>query len=328
MNVRVSIIVPMYNAENQIKRTLASLLKQTYKNIEILLIDDGSTDRSKDIIKNAFQDKRLTYVYQENSGAPAARNSGLKRAQGDYILFFDADDEMNVQGIEELVETAEANASDIVIGNFTKIDDDGYLLEEDTLTYLLDLLKKETDAEERLRLIAYMDPLPGNKLFKTSFLLENQLEFSELNIAQDVNFFLKAIGYYPKVSFAPGRVFSYRIHEGTISRHYTEKVLDIIPCFEDIETHHFDFYSSFPKVMETNKFNHYAYQLYKLPFFTDKSERKRAHKKLKTAFNQIKLDLIEPHFITVNQAKVRAALTFGPLYTSDLFSKYFKVSQK
>lgn len=87
----VSVIIPTYNAERYIQRSLESALNQTYKNIEIMVIDDGSTDRTADIIKS-YQDTRIIYLYQENQGQGTARNNGIRNSTGKYITFLDADD--------------------------------------------------------------------------------------------------------------------------------------------------------------------------------------------------------------------------------------------
>lgn len=89
----ISIIVPVYNVENYIEKCIVSIINQTYKNIEILLIDDGSTDKSGDICKKwSSKDNRIKYFYKKNSGVCSARNRGLEEAQGAYIGFVDADD--------------------------------------------------------------------------------------------------------------------------------------------------------------------------------------------------------------------------------------------
>ncbi|MEK7075763.1 MAG: glycosyltransferase [Patescibacteria group bacterium] len=98
----VSIIIPAYNAEKYIKTTINSALKQTYQNIEIIVIDDGSTDKTKNIIQS-IQDPRIIYIHQENQGQSAARNAGIKIAKGEYIALLDSDDLFLPQKIEKQV---------------------------------------------------------------------------------------------------------------------------------------------------------------------------------------------------------------------------------
>lgn len=98
----VSIIIPAYNAEKYIKTTINSALKQTYQNIEIIVIDDGSTDKTKNIIQS-IQDPRIIYIHQENQGQSAARNAGIKIAKGEYVALLDSDDLFLPQKIEKQV---------------------------------------------------------------------------------------------------------------------------------------------------------------------------------------------------------------------------------
>lgn len=105
MDKLVSVIIPVYNLENYIENCLNSIVNQTYKNLEILVIDDGSTDRSGEIIKAmAENDTRIVYIRQNNAGVSAARNNGLDRANGDYIMFVDGDDYMHYQAVEILLD--------------------------------------------------------------------------------------------------------------------------------------------------------------------------------------------------------------------------------
>lgn len=116
MQPLVSIIVPVYNAEKYIKLTLASLLAQTYKNLEIICVNDGSKDHSLDILnKMASADNRIKIISQINGGPAKARNSGLNVAQGKYISFVDSDDFVDKEMYTTLVATAEKEQSDIVV---------------------------------------------------------------------------------------------------------------------------------------------------------------------------------------------------------------------
>lgn len=125
----VSIIIPVYNCEKYIKKCLESALEQSYANIEIIVIDDGSQDKSLDIINHIAQGKsNVKIIHQENQGLSAARNTGLENATGDYIAFLDGDDYLGELFIEGLISAAEINNSDLVICGYQKVDSDGQLL--------------------------------------------------------------------------------------------------------------------------------------------------------------------------------------------------------
>lgn len=125
----VSIIIPVYNCEKYVKKCLESVLRQTYKNIEMIVIDDGSTDQSLDIINRSVQGKaNVKVIHQENQGLSATRNKGLENATGDYIAFLDGDDYLGESYIEDLIFAAENNNSDLVICGYQKVDSEGALL--------------------------------------------------------------------------------------------------------------------------------------------------------------------------------------------------------
>lgn len=112
----VSIIVPVYNNENYLDKCLTSLIQQTYNNIEIILVNDGSKDRSEDIcLRYASLDDRVHYFYQANSGVSEARNKGLYNARGDYLLFVDSDDWLTDNAVDEFIRIALEEGADVTI---------------------------------------------------------------------------------------------------------------------------------------------------------------------------------------------------------------------
>ena len=117
----VSIVVPIYNMEKYVGECVKSLVEQTYQNIEILLIDDGSTDSSPEIIdKLALSDQRIRVIHKENGGTAMVRNLGVESAKGEYILFIDADDWLSNDCIEECVKEIKENNLDVVRFNYVK----------------------------------------------------------------------------------------------------------------------------------------------------------------------------------------------------------------
>lgn len=116
----VSIIIPMYNCESYIRRCLDSLIKQTYSNVEIIVVDDGSKDNSATIVKEIqLKSKKIIYIYQENSGPGVARNKAIEVANGKYLLFVDSDDYLSDNYVTSLVKSAEKNNSELVVAGYT-----------------------------------------------------------------------------------------------------------------------------------------------------------------------------------------------------------------
>ena len=168
MNSRVTVIVPVYNTEKYIHKCMRSLLDQTYKNIEIILVDDGSTDRCPQICDEyAAKYQQVRTIHQQNTGVSGARNHGLEMATGTKIAFVDSDDWIQPAMIEEMISAAEEHAADIVICDWMTFNRDEN--EGEAHTQLLD----NNASMEQIRDGFLMDHFPNymcNKLFdKTLF---------------------------------------------------------------------------------------------------------------------------------------------------------------
>lgn len=121
---KVSIIVPIFNCEKYINRCIESLLAQTYDNIEILLINDGSTDSTEKICKEAMEkNNKIKYIYKENGGVSSARNVGIRNATGEFVMFVDSDDTIRPNTISDMIKYADDY--DVIIGNYEKITNKG-----------------------------------------------------------------------------------------------------------------------------------------------------------------------------------------------------------
>ena len=119
---KVSIIIPAYNVENYIEDCLESILNQTYTNIEVIIVNDGSTDGTLEkITPYADKDKRIIILNQENQGVSATRNNGIEIAKGEYFAFFDADDYIPQNAIELFVKESKETDAEIVVSNFIRI---------------------------------------------------------------------------------------------------------------------------------------------------------------------------------------------------------------
>lgn len=192
----VSIIIPVYNAEHYLEGILSDLISQTYQNIEIIIINDGSKDRSAEIIQEfARKDNRIQYIVTENGGPSRARNLGLEIAQGEYIRFVDADDRLPLDSIQNMVDAIERNVeADIVIGNYTIDKQEEYFtgieIEEG-------LLEPKVFAELFVKhMKTFYFGVPWNKLYRREIIEKHQLRFNESVIwCEDVFF---NIEYYSK----------------------------------------------------------------------------------------------------------------------------------
>ena len=118
--IKISVIIPVYNCKMYLRQCIESVINQDEKNIEIILVDDGSTDGSSSICEEyAKKDKRITFVHKKNEGVSVARNVGLKNAKGKYIAFVDADDYINPKTYSKAFEHMEKNNLDLLIWNYS-----------------------------------------------------------------------------------------------------------------------------------------------------------------------------------------------------------------
>ena len=210
--VEISVVVPVYNVEEFLEECLDSIINQTFKDIEIICINDGSTDNSLNILNNyAATDNRFTIISQENSGHAVATNKGINLAKGKYLFLMDSDDILELTAFEETYHYAEENNLDFLI--FQAIN---YVMDEDRY-YESDLysLKKICgkvgnkifDFNDINDLIFDIPVTPWSKLYKTDFIKNSGAEFPEGLIFDDNIFFFeilfnaKRIGIYKKFLF-------------------------------------------------------------------------------------------------------------------------------
>ena len=167
-NPLVSVIVPSYNVEPYIDKCIRSLTAQTYGNIEIIAVNDGSIDKSGAIIEDiAKTDERIRFINQPNQGVCIARNNGIAAATGDYLLFVDGDDYVDPDYIENMVTTAQKNDSDLVISGYTEEGSDK------TQEVIPDSYVKDADEMWAYRIMA-----AWGRLYRKDFWIDNNLSFT------------------------------------------------------------------------------------------------------------------------------------------------------
>lgn len=198
MEPLISVIVPIYNAEQYLDRCIKSILSQTYANLEVILIDDGSSDASSNICKQyELSDRRISYYYQNNSGVSAARNKGLDIAKGEYIGFCDADDWIESDMYEVLYSMINSSQSDIAICSFTvdteqsqgALHDDGEIL----------LFSARDAIIEMNRGVLFAGHL-WNKLFRRSVISGTRLPL-DIAIYEDMCFLSEVFTKCDRVAF-------------------------------------------------------------------------------------------------------------------------------
>ena len=228
MKIKVSIIVPVYGVEKYIDKCLNSLVKQSFKEIEVIVVNDGTKDNSQKIVDKyvkKYPDKIKSYI-KENGGQGSARNYGLKKASGEYIGYVDSDDFVEKDMYKKLYNKAKENNYDIVVcGN--------YNVSEDYQNKNIDAFinNYNTDLEN----IFFGKMAVWNKIYKRDILIKNKLEFKEKVWYEDLAFTLKAIMNSNTFAFIDEPLYDYLIREGsTMNNSNVQRNLEILDAFNDI----------------------------------------------------------------------------------------------
>lgn len=228
MMVKVSIIIPVYNAEEYIETCLESINMQTFRNFEVILVDDGSKDKSKNICESFCQmyPKQFKYYWQENSGVSAARNLGIDKAMGEWIMFIDADDTISDLAIDQLLKSIDEEHDDLVISGYTRRLD-GFSVSNVSTSYssnsLIKLLLNSPNYQRMyLELGNLFDDIVlmtvWGKLYRRSIVKANSLKFNiYLKVCEDVVFNYEYFRYVRNAIFSHSILYYYRIAEGSAS---------------------------------------------------------------------------------------------------------------
>jgi len=219
--VKVSVIVPIFNTDLFLKDCINSLVNQTLEEIEVLLIDDGSTDKSSLIAKEfASNYKFIKYYYKTNGGQSSARNYGINRASGEYLLFVDSDDFIDKDTCRNLYEFAKRYDAEIVRGKSLNCHEDGSLYKNQTSIY--ELPDKIVSGEEFIKASfksnAY-DIIPVINLIKRSFLIKNNLFFLEGYFFEDHDWTLRLFLSVEKIIQIEKPFYYYRHRNGSTTTH-------------------------------------------------------------------------------------------------------------
>lgn len=226
MKIKVSIIIPVYNVENYVERCLESIIAQTYENIEIIIINDGSTDRSYELCKKiSSSDSRIMLINQKNSGLSAARNAGIEVATGEYICFVDSDDWIEPDYIQFGMDIIIKNRIKLVVmGHYVSSDDSDKLSTKGWISKE----EKIVDVNEGMRLLLEDQEINSHawdKIFHNS--LFNTIRFPEGKNFEDIFIMHEIFSLCKKIGISKQPKYHYYIREDSITRNYkTQNILD------------------------------------------------------------------------------------------------------
>lgn len=259
-SVDVSVIVPMYNVEKYIEQCISSIQKQSFKNIEVILIDDGSSDSSLSIVNEiAIKDNRIKIITQKNKGPSIARNLGLKYCQGKYIVFVDSDDFVEENFIEELYLMMETGNLDICTsGAIIDFSEEGY-----QKNISVKMSKLAYDKTNIARIIFELDKLElfyyvWNKMYRRELIEKNNLSFGEQDIpGEDLIFNCKIFKLANSVGIVNKAYYHYvKRNVDTIVSTFNAKLLSKVEYFNQCRI---ELYREFGLTSEDNQSVLYNY---------------------------------------------------------------------
>lgn len=227
-----SVVIPVYNMEKHIGNTVRNLLNQTYKDYEIILVDDGSKDNSGAICDRLSQDsKRIKVIHTDNQGSGPARNVGIENSTGDYIYFPDADDIVENNALEKLAKVLDSSDVDLIVFGYNCINDQGEIIK--TKRYQSQLFYGE-DVRKDYYDFCSMDSkfgiqgAPWNKLFSMKLISEKAIRFPALRRHQDTAFISRYVTFAQTIRFIPDVLYSY--YENDLTREWDKYPKDYIDC--------------------------------------------------------------------------------------------------
>lgn len=240
----VSIIVPAYNAEKYLEACLDSILAQTYKNYEVIAINDGSVDSTHNIMK-AYRDKftqKLIIIDKENGGQGAGRNEGIELAKGKYIAFVDSDDLLNDTYLEKLILKAENDSADIVICNYALVRN------HEIVKVVYPKIPKDSKD-----MLIEPDVVPWKQLWKRDVIVKSGVRFAEGVFYEDIAFYLSIAPYIKTISSVPEILYYYIDHgSSTVHGKQDGKVGHIFKIMNQVYNHYVvkNFYDQYKDELE------------------------------------------------------------------------------
>ncbi len=201
MSTLISVIVPVYNGATLLPRCLEHLINQTYQNLEIIIVDDGSTDNTPQICKEyASRDSRITVIKQKNSGPADARNNGLKHASGEYVHFHDADDFVRQDYYEKMMNAIKQSHADVICG---EVEETGFLFPKFNRVIICQTLLDKIAVPR-----AHQFNVVWRYLYRRDFLTKHKIQYPHgMFIGEDKRFMMRATYHAKTLATAPGAIY-------------------------------------------------------------------------------------------------------------------------
>lgn len=249
----ISIIVPLYNNEMYIGKCIDSILKQTYQNFELIIVDDGSTDRGAAVCEKYLIDKRVAIFNKKNGGLASARNYGLSKCSSNskYTIFIDSDDYVKESYLEEL----HNNRTDLTICNICNVYSDYRCIINETSYSINKFSNLKSNKDLALFLSTGLFNPAWNKLYQTQIIRKNNLQFRNIEIAEDIEFNLQYFKYCNEIVYINKPLYYYVHRKGTLTSKVSKQM------YENYISIHKQLLSIFDKTL-SKYINQYVYHQY------------------------------------------------------------------
>lgn len=219
--MKISIIVPVYNTEKYFKKCIDSILNQTYKNFEVIIINDCSKGNCDDIIK-LYKDKRIKYIKNKtNKGIGYNRNLGITKAKGNYICFIDSDDYIREDFLELMQDKCHNDKLDLCICDYNYVYNNGKIKQVKLGSFL------KTNLDKTPKLLIDIPLGPCNKMYKKSIIIDNGIKFNEKLKYEDVSFVASVLFYSDSIGKIDEPLNYFMVHENSETTVRDERVFDI-----------------------------------------------------------------------------------------------------
>ena len=225
MDIKISVIVPVYNVEKYLPKCLESIINQSFKDIEIICVNDGSTDSCLNILKSyQKKDKRIVILEQENQGVASSRNNGLNLAKGEYIYFVDSDDWLDENLLTKVYKNIIENDTDIVSFDCYNVYEASVVVNR-RIPAFLKKYKNEVFNFNDFKDVAYQNCTAWSKVYKKDFLLKNNLKFPDgCRFSEDAIFWFDVLAANPKISLLNECLYYYRKRQDSL----TQRSVDLL----------------------------------------------------------------------------------------------------
>ena len=227
MDKIISVIVPVYNVEAYVEKCIKSVLSQTYQHFELILLNDGSTDMSYDVLKKYKNNPHVTIIDKKNTGQSDTRYQGLLLAKGEYVYFVDSDDTIEPDALEILIDNADKYDADVVFGRYRLVDDKDNILREQKEYSINSLEGKENILRDALCALNFKSSL-WIKLIRKNLLMDSYLEeIRSIRINEDICLSIILASYCGKVVFVNNFIYNILQRKDSLSRSIKPSLITI-----------------------------------------------------------------------------------------------------